>query len=343
MKNSQSKIALNEYDFQERLLVDIINQRGARRVLIQLPDGLKGHGLELARLIESETGALAILSADPCYGACDLALDDARHLNADLIAHFGHSAFQSKTEIPVVYIEAGSCLDIDGVVKRALPLIRNLRRIGLATTAQHIHRLSDAKRILTESGKQVFVGRASGRVGQDGQVLGCDFSAAKAVADEVDGFLFIGGGDFHPLGLALATGKPVVAADPYLNRVGRVNSLLKRVLKQRWAAICKAREAATIGVIVGLKLGQLNLEKALEIKKEIEELGKKAVILCLHEVTPENMASLYTLGALIDTACPRIAIDDASRFRQPILTLDEAEVMLGRRSWENYVGEGERV
>jgi 2-(3-amino-3-carboxypropyl)histidine synthase len=296
--------------------------------------------LELARLIESETDALAILSADPCYGACDLALDETKHLNVDLMVHYGHSAFQSKTEATVVHVEARSCLDVNSAVKKALPLIKNLRRIGLATTAQHVHRLSDAKRILTESGRQAFLGRASGRVKHDGQVLGCDFSTAKAVADEVDGFLFIGGGDFHPLGLALTTGKPVVTADPYLNKARRVDSLLRRALKQRWAAICKAREAATIGVIVGLKSGQLNLEKAFEIKREIEKHGKKAVILCMREITPDNIAPLYMLDALIDTACPRIAIDDASKFRQPILTLDEAEVMLGRRSWEDHIGAG---
>jgi 2-(3-amino-3-carboxypropyl)histidine synthase len=60
----------------------------------------------------------------------------------------------------------------------------------------------------------------------------------------------------------------------------------------------------------------------------------------MREITPDNIAPLYMLDALIDTACPRIAIDDASKFRRPILTLDEAEVMLGRRSWEDHIGAG---
>jgi len=338
MKRNSAKVASCTYDLQERWLIDTIKERRAKRVLLQLPEGLKEHGLKLVGLIENRTSALAILSTDPCYGACDLALDEARQLYADLIVHYGHSEFQPKTEVPVVYIEARSDLDISEAVQKALPMIRNFRRVGLATTAQHTHQLTEARRILEESGKDVLVGKAGSRARHNGQVLGCDFSTAKVVAAKVDGFLFIGGGDFHPVGLALSTRKPVIIADPYLNKARRTDSLVRRILKQRWAAICKAKEATRIGVIIGLKPGQLNLKRALEIKREIEKRGKDAVILCSREITPSNISPLYKLDALVNTACPRIAIDDASGFRQVILTTDEAEVMLGRRSWEDYIG-----
>lgn len=340
MKRNLAKPTSATYDLRQRWLVETINEKKAKRVLLQLPEGLKQYGLELAQLIENNTEAQVIISADPCYGACDLALDEAKLLGADLVAHYGHSMLRSKTETPAVYIEAKSNLKIHDAVKRALPLMKNFNRVGLATTAQHTHRLTDARRILLKNGKDVLVGAASGRVKHNGQILGCDFSTAKTISDRVDCFLFIGGGDFHPVGLALSTGKPVVAADPYLNKTRRISGLLRRILRKRWVAICRAKEATRIGILVGLKPGQLDLEKALEIRGEIKRQGKEPVILCSREITPQNLSSFYQLHALIDTACPRIAIDDAPRFRQVVLTTDEAEVMLGRKSWEDHIGKG---
>ena len=39
----------------------------------------------------------------------------------------------------------------------------------------------------------------------EGQVLGCNTSSAGAVMEDIDCFLFVGTGSFHPLAVALAT------------------------------------------------------------------------------------------------------------------------------------------
>jgi 2-(3-amino-3-carboxypropyl)histidine synthase len=43
------------------------------------------------------------------------------------------------------------------------------------------------------------------------------------------------------------------------------------------------------------------------------------------------------VDAFVSTACPRIAIDDALRYKKPILTPVELEVSLGIRRWDDYV------
>ena len=47
-------------------------------------------------------GIEVILSADPCYGACDLPINN---INCDLIVHVGHTKFikDINTEVPVLY------------------------------------------------------------------------------------------------------------------------------------------------------------------------------------------------------------------------------------------------
>jgi 2-(3-amino-3-carboxypropyl)histidine synthase len=44
----------------------------------------------------------------------------------------------------------------------------------------------------------------------------------------------------------------------------------------------------------------------------------------------------FKVDAFVSTACPRIAIDDALRYKRPMLTPIELEVALGVRAWEDY-------
>ena len=78
------------FDFEEERIKEEITKLGAKRVLLQLPEGLKPEGPRLAKIIE-KCGALPIISADPCYGACDVAVNEAESLGVDLVVHFGHS------------------------------------------------------------------------------------------------------------------------------------------------------------------------------------------------------------------------------------------------------------
>ena len=62
------------------------------KILLQFPEGLKQKAVEIAKKYEKK-GDVVFLSAAPCYGACDLALDEARAIGAKKIIHFGHSPF----------------------------------------------------------------------------------------------------------------------------------------------------------------------------------------------------------------------------------------------------------
>jgi len=41
-----------------------------------------------------------------------------------------------------------------------------------------------------------------------------------------------------------------------------------------------------------------------------------------------------TVEAYVNTACPRVSLDDASKFQKPVLTVNEALVVVGELSWE---------
>jgi len=327
------------FDLEEERLEAEIEKRGTKKVLIQLPEGLKPEGPRLAAVAE-KAGVLAIVSADPCYGACDLALQEAENLGADLIVHFGHSKMTLPPErVPTIYIEAKSTLSLKKAAKKALPLLEPWKRIGLVTTVQHVDILGEAREMLLRAGKSVTVGDA-GRFTYAGQVTGCDYSNAKAVSKVVEAFLFIGGGRFHAIGVALATSKPTVVTDPYEGQAFSVDADAQKLRKQRWASIRKAKESGRFGIIIGLKSGQKSMEKALHIRDRLEKAGKKTTLLALHEVTPDALMEFPTLSAYVNTACPRISLDDATKFQKPVLTPSEALVVAGQLTWEQLLRKG---
>ena len=326
------------FDLEEKQLQEEIRKRKPKIVFLQLPEGLKPTAPRLASFVE-QAGALPIVSSDPCYGACDLPVSEAKLLGADLIIHYGHTPMTLNTEVPVVYVEAKAKIGIKEALKEALPYLESWSKIGLVTTVQHIHQLDEAKSLLEAAGKTVFVGDAD-PVKHSGQVIGCDFGNAQFVSDKVEAYLFVGGGRFHAMGVALATGKPTVIADPYEKMAYPIQDQARRIIMQRWGNISEAKEAKSFGVLISLKSGQMRLRAAMDIKEKLEQNGLKATLFALREVTPSALMQFPSIDAFVNTACPRLSLDDAPHFGKPLLYLNEALVLLGEMTWEELLRRG---
>ena len=145
-----------------------------------------------------------------------------------------------------------------------------------------------------------------------------------SIEEVVDAFLYIGSGRFHPLGLALKTEKPVYVLDMEKNEITDIKELKEKFLKQRYATIAMAKDAEKYGIIVSVKPGQMNLDLAKKIKEKLEKKSKKAYILILNEVKPYKLLGI-DVDCYINTACPRITIEDRTSFKKPILNPDEIE------------------
>lgn len=329
---------MKNFDFEEERVKQEILKLGAKRVLVQLPEGLKPEAPRLAKVVE-KAGAMPIISADPCYGACDLPTTDAESLCVDLIIHYGHAKLLKHESVPTVYIEATATVDVKEAVEKALSMLRSWCRIGLVATVQHVQTLDVVRELLVRGGKTVFIGDA-GKLNYPGQVIGCDYSNARSITKDVEAFLFVGGGQFHALGVALSTMKPTIVADPFDGRAFSVEKETGKIVKQRWASIREAQKANSFGVLVGLKLGQKRLEQALQVKQKLEEKGKTAYIFAAKEITPEMLLEFPAIEAYVNTACPRISFDDASRFKKPVLTFNEALVVVDELSWEELCRRG---
>lgn len=320
------------YDFHIDEIVRFIGSRNARTVALQMPEGLKTHALRLSDQIAAATGARCIIIGDPCYGACDL--NQGYPAYADVLIHLGHAKMPSlNANDRVLFVEVGLPFEIMPLLRRALPLVG--QRIGVITTIQHVKLVTVAADFLEQSGKVVRVGRGDSRLMHPGQLLGCNVSAAQEVSHDVDSFLYIGSGNFHPLSVAIHTGKPVIVVDPVMNEVRELGEMRDRILRQRHAAIARSIDVERFGIIVSSKVGQSRMPLALDIVDRLRRKGKKGDVIIMEEVRPEQLLP-YEVGAYVSTACPRLAVDDQMRYPKPMLTPIELEIVLGDRSWDDY-------
>ena len=126
-----------------------------------------------------------------------------------------------------LFIYAKSDVDIKPVLNK----IKFKGKLGVITSVQFIEQVkSFCGKYLSKNGKKFIFG---------GQVLGCNVNNALKIKDLVDGFLFIGSGDFHPLALKKFN-KPIYIANPLTNKFGKISEKeLENLEKQKKGKILK--------------------------------------------------------------------------------------------------------
>jgi 2-(3-amino-3-carboxypropyl)histidine synthase len=301
-------------------LIERLKKRGAHRVALQFPEGLKRRSADIVASLK-HAGFEVMVSGDPCYGACDLALDALK--SADVLVHFGHAPVD---EQPKVIFEPWDVAFDVTVLEQALPCLKG-KNICLVTTVQHVNQIPAMRSFLQSRGITCHVAEGSGRTPLCGQVLGCSFAAARVSG--TDEILFVGTGLFHPTGIAIATRARVIALDPLARTAQEVHG--DTLMRRRFAVIERARGARTVGIIVSTKSGQ----RREKLAERLVRLSDNAVIVTMREVTPDQLLNLG-FACYVNTACPRLAYDDQVRFPVPVLSPQEFEILCGSRTWDEY-------
>jgi len=310
-----------EWDYELEQIVETIEERDAKKVGLQFPEGLKRRGPAVADDLRELTDddVTFMLSGQPCYGACDL--DTYLMKRTDVFVHFGHSPMKDTDK--VIYVPLFSNVAVTPIMEEALETLEppaETEGVGLVTTAQHMNRYEEMTEFLEERGYEVHSRRGDDRLTHEGQVLGCNYASADVPADQV---LYVGGGKFHPLGLAMEhPDKHVVIADPVNNVVTVADT--EKFMKQRYGAIHRAMDAEKWGVIFCTKIGQGRWEIAQEILAD----NDNAYLITMDEVTPDRLRN-FDMDAFVNTGCPRITTDDGPQFHKPMLTPGEYRIAVG--------------
>ncbi len=313
-----------EWDYEIDRIVEAVEERDAETVGLQFPEGLKRRGPAVTDDLRGELpdDVQVMMSGQPCYGACDL--DTYMMRRTDVFVHFGHSPMKESDKI--IYVPLFSNVEVTPIMEQAreeeLTDPEDDPDVGLVTTAQHMNKFGEMREWLEERGYTVHTQRGDERLTNEGQVLGCNYASADVDADQI---LYVGGGKFHPLGLAMEhPDKNVVIADPVNNAVTLADT--EKFMKQRYGAVHRAMDAESWGVIFCTKIGQGRWDQA----QEIVENNDDAYLITMDEVTPDRLTN-FGMDAYVNTGCPRITTDDGPQFKKPMLTPGEYEIAVGEK------------
>lgn len=320
-------------DFEHEKLVAELKRRKPKKVLVQLAEGIKQNSNEIADVIEP-LGIEVIFSGETSWGACSVAIYEAKELGVDLIIHFGHAKFID-VDFPILYIEVRDILNLEPLLKKSLKELEKFKTIGLSYSIQHRHDIENIKRFYEENGKMVILSKKSGHAAYEGHIVGCEYSGLKFIEKDVEAFVIIGN-NFHSMGAALTVNKPVILFDVYNNEIKNAGKLREKILKQRAISIQKLRDAKNVGIIVEVKPGQ-QFGSPKYLVNKLKEQGKKPIVITMSELTIDKIMNFYHVDAFIELACPRIAIDDFAKYPKPILTFKEALVALNVKTWEEIL------
>jgi len=307
---------------------------GFRRVALQVPAGLTRGARELADRIRTEGRVDVLLVTRACFGACDFpSPDEVPGVDASVV--LGHSPIPNvRLSLPTFFVEMRHPGGDPTALAAALAAGHVPTPLGLVASVQHMDLVAPFEAAARERGIELLMGQGDRRLAYPVQALGCNYTSAEQIAGRVQGFLFLGTGQFHSRGLAFAVDRPVWALDPL---TGRLEPPIDRatLIRDRLLLIAQCRDARRWGVLVSTFAGQNRSPTALALIRKARARGLDAEALVFGRLDPTDLVG-RDFDAYVNTACPRIALDDASLYPRPVLTPPEFLQAIGERSLAEY-------
>ncbi|MGC8568709.1 MAG: diphthamide synthesis protein [Nitrososphaeria archaeon] len=306
---------------------NIVSKEKPRSVLIVGPDGLITAMLEIQENLENK-GIEAYISGDPSYGSCDLQIEKAFNVHADLIFNVGHriglERIGNTRFIDIEYAFTDETLE--RLSKLLLDYISSNKiegKAGFYTLSNYYSAYLKIMKMLKDKIELAPVGKYETLL--QGQVLGCNFYSAFTGSASYN--ILLGESLFHAIGLRLSTERRTLMMDPHAMEIMDVEDEAVKALRSSFARIGLAMKAERIGLIIGEKEGQVNLKKADLIDKELRKLGVRTVRIVMNEITPEKINKFERIDAFVEVACPRIPMN-VEGFRVPVLSYPEALALI---------------
>lgn len=201
----------------------------------------------------------------------------------------------------IVFIHATSPVDVRMPEDAVAKLPKGV--CGVVTNAQHIDAIQP---VLDQLPKAKLAG----------QVLGCNALGAEEMASDVDFFLFVGTGVFHPLNVAWKTRKPVWIWNPVSQNVTRIGEdEVVRYEKHKMGLFNKFLHASTVGILVSVKWGQKNMVHALEFSQRTD---KKYYVFVGDTLDVAEFENFPFVDCWVNSACPRLADE-----KEKLVNLDD--------------------
>lgn len=328
--NAAIKLLPSNYNFEIHKTVWNIRKHKAKRVAIQMPEGLLIYSLVISDILEQFCQCEIVVMGDVSYGACCIDDYTARSLDCDFIVHYAHSCLVpiDITTIKVLYIFVTINIDETHLIKTLQKNFPRGSRIAAFGTIQFnptIHSMKD--KLLQSEEHMLYIIPPQIKPLSKGEVLGC--TSERLNKEQIDAMVYVGDGRFHLESAMIHNPEiPAFRYDPYNRRFTRERYDQKQLVEVRASAIDKARSSKKVGLILGALGRQGNLATVENLETKLKASGRTVVKIILSEIFPQKLAMFDDIDAFVQVACPRLSIDWGYAFNKPLLTPYETNVML---------------
>lgn len=209
---------------------------------------------------------------------------------------------------------------------------KGYKKIGLYASVQFVSKLDEVKKQLAEF---TIITSKPDRANAVSQLLGCDnYKNSLNLPEEVDSYLYVGDGRFHPLALVYGQKeskvfKEVICNDPIQKKMYPLKKEdVSVILKKYKASLMKFFSSDKIGVIVTIKPGQEQLRPSFDLEKKFP--SKKFFYFIDNNVSFDHLEDFPFVEVWVNTACPRVGLDDQEKFLKGVINLNDA-LMINER------------
>jgi len=166
-----------------------------------------------------------------------------------------------------------------------------------------------------------------------GQILGCDvyhsnFKTADFDIEDINCFLYLGDGKFHPFALLYAQKDnekkiPVICYDPIGKSIITLTEQdIEKKIKRYRGSLVKFLSSDKIGIIVTIKPGQEFLRPSKILEEKYPD--KKFYYFIDDTLSFNQLENFPFIQSWVNTACPRVGFDDQEKFRNGVINLTDA-------------------
>ncbi|KAI3405734.1 DPH1 [Candida oxycetoniae] len=309
--NQAVSLLPSNYNFEIHKTIWNIRKQNAKRVALQMPEGLLIFSLIISDILEEFCQVETVVMGDVSYGACCIDDFTARSLDCDFIVHYAHSCLVpiDVTEIKVLYVFVTININEDHLVKTIKRNFDRGTQIAIFGTIQFNPAIHSVKSILeNDAEKPIYLIPPQTRPLSKGELLGC--TSVRLNKEHIKATIYVGDGRFHLESSMIHNPDiPAFGYDPYSQKFTREYYDQKQMTSVRKDAVVTSKRAKKIGLILGALGRQGNPVTLTKLEEKLLEKGIIVVKIILSEIFPQKLAMFDDIDAFVQVACPRLSID----------------------------------
>ncbi|KAI9485458.1 MAG: diphthamide biosynthesis protein 2, partial [Benjaminiella poitrasii] len=155
------------------------------------------------------------------------------------------------------------------------------------------------------------------------------FELPKDIAIDACSIFFVGAESLTLTNIMMVYNKcPLYTYNPKTKEARKESVAVNRMLMKRYFLVQKAKDATTIGIVVGT-LGVASYLNIIDhLKRIIKASGRKAYFFVMGKLNVAKMANFMEVDCYVLVSCPENSLIDSKDFYRPIVTPFELELAL---------------